>query len=86
MAGFFDKLNAERRASAEKGLVWVGDPELHAYFRGRHPRVTTIRRQSNAGSEAHAHGRAAGQNIVLHKGVDGGSTHRGRQLGSGERG
>ncbi len=83
MVGFYDKLTAERAANQERGLVWVGDPALEGYYRARHPRVRTIHRAVSAGSDAHAHGREAGRNIVLRKGVSGGGTGSGGLLGPG---
>lgn len=84
MAGFWEKLNAQKKTNHEQGLVWVGDPELHGYFRKRFPRIRTVSRSSGGYNEAHMHGREAGRNIVLHKGVGGGSgAGRGGQLGPG---
>lgn len=84
MAGFREKLRDEAKSSREVGLVWVGDPALDAYFRGRWPRVRSVSSQSTGASEARAEGRAAGRKLVLHKGVGQGAvTQRGRQLGSG---
>lgn len=82
LTGFTAKLRAERKGSAERGLVWVGDPALKGYVRQRYPRVSSM--ASSAGwhaSDAHAAGRAAGQNLQIHRGV----THHGaggRLLGS----
>ena len=84
MAGFRDKLESEKKASREAGLVWVGDPALDRYFRGRWPRVRTVYSRGSGATDAHAEGRAAGRNLVLHKGVGGAATDRGRQLGSGK--
>ncbi len=83
MAGFFEKLNAERANNKEKGLVWVGDPALHGFYRKRHPRIRTIHRAGSAGTDAHAHGREAGRNIVLRKGVNAGPSGGGGLLGPG---
>ncbi|MFO0650057.1 MAG: DUF2786 domain-containing protein [Polyangiales bacterium] len=83
MSGFFEKLNAERANNKEKGLVWVGDPALEGFYRGRHPRIRMTRRAGSAGSDAHAHGREAGKSIVLRKGVSGGPSGGGGLLGPG---
>jgi hypothetical protein len=72
MSGFHAKLNAERKAQAKEGLVWVGDAELRGYFRRRHPNVVTVRYGGTARNDAHAHGRAAGQKLVLHRPVTSG--------------
>lgn len=73
MTGFLEKLDAERAASREEGLVWVKDADLHAYHRKRFPHIQTIRHAGNRRTEAHAHGREAGRNIVLRKPVSSGS-------------
>lgn len=70
MVGFHDKLAAQARRSASQGLIWVGDPELQRYYRRRHPYVRHMRRSGAARTEAHAHGRAAGQRLVLHRPVE----------------
>jgi hypothetical protein len=69
MRGFRDKLVGERKDLAKsEGLVWVGDGNLDTFFHNRFPRVTTRRRYVRA-SSAHAAGREAGRNVVLHKPV-----------------
>ena len=50
------------------GLVWVGDSNLETFFRSRYPRIQTRRRYVRA-TGAHAAGREAGRNVVLHKPV-----------------
>jgi hypothetical protein len=65
--GFRDKLVGDRQTVArEEGLVWVGDGRLEDYFRKRHPRITRRRRHTRL-TGAHAAGREAGRNVVLHK-------------------
>jgi Protein of unknown function (DUF2786)/SprT-like family len=83
MAGFNEKLRTEQKANQEKGLVWVGDPELHSYYRKRFPRVSMVRSAGSGWSDAREHGREAGRNIVLHKGVQSGSSGGGGLLGPG---
>ncbi|MBL8603467.1 MAG: DUF2786 domain-containing protein [Myxococcales bacterium] len=85
MQGFREKLEAERRANEERGLVWVGDPALTAFYRSRHPRVVTVRRAGSGSDAARNAGRAEGKKLVLSKGVDGPSAGRGLTLGSGTR-
>lgn len=68
MRGFRDKLVGERKELAGVGLVWVGDGNLETFFRARYPRIQTRRRYVRATS-AHAAGREAGRNVVLHKPV-----------------
>ena len=43
MAGFRDKLAAQRTTDDARGLVWVGDADLTGYYRRRHPRVPESR-------------------------------------------
>ena len=69
MAGFLEKLNGQRRISQAEGLVWVGDSDLSAYYRKRHPRIAHVRHRGSARNEAHHHGREAGRRIVLHRPV-----------------
>jgi hypothetical protein len=69
MIGFRDKLAREKQATEEPALVYRGDGELGRFFKRRHPYVRHTRHLSRAGSDAYSHGRRAGQNIVLHRGV-----------------
>jgi hypothetical protein len=83
MRGFRDKLERERRASAEQGLVWVGDAGVSEYYHRRHPRVRTLRRSGRTRNAAFVHGRAAGEELVLHRPVTGGRGGGGGLLPSG---
>lgn len=83
MRGFRDKLERERKASAAQGLVWVGDEGVSAYYQRRHPRVHRVRRSGRARNAAFVHGQAAGQELVLHRPVEGGSSGGGGLLPSG---
>lgn len=80
MTGFLERLNAERARNKEVGLVWVRDADLSDYYHRRHPRIAHVRHQGGQRTEAHAHGRAAGRNIVLHKPVNGKAVSAGRLL------
>ncbi|WP_437735225.1 SprT-like domain-containing protein [Sorangium sp. So ce1335] len=80
MLGFLEKLNTERKASAEQGLVWVRDADLDSYYRTRHPRVQHLRHAGNQRTAAHAHGREAGRKIVLHRPMEGATGQRGLLL------
>lgn len=73
MAGFDDKLSAQREVTRSEGLVWVKDADLGSFYRQRHPRIQNVRYTGNTRTEAHQEGRAAGRRIVLHKPVEGGS-------------
>lgn len=72
MVGFLDKLRRQKREAQEQGLVWVGDADLKGYYRRRHPHIQHTRHAGNRRTEAHAHGRAAGRRIVLHRPVGAG--------------
>lgn len=82
IAGFREKLAAERRRHRQEGLIWVGDTDLERYFRRRHPRVRSVRRRGAERNEAHAHGRAAGRNVVLQRPIHSGPTPGRRYLPS----
>jgi len=85
ISGFHVKLESERAGHAERGLIWVGDPELAAHYRRRYPRITTARGGGSGSREAREHGREAGRKIVLSRGVEGGGGGSGprRMLGDG---
>lgn len=83
MSGFHDKLNRQKQRHAEEGLVWLGDPALHAYFKQRHPRARWTRSTSSQGDPAHAAGREAGSRIVLHNAMNAHALSRGHLLGPG---
>lgn len=74
MAGFREKLEAERKKSRAAGLVWRGDGELHGFFRGRHPHIRTTRHVTHSGTEAYARGREAGKRLIVHRGVKAGAS------------
>lgn len=80
MEGFRERLRSEKRKNEERGLVWVGDAGLSHYYRARHPHVRSVRLRGQGHSDARAHGRAAGRNIVLRRGLDGATESRGRAL------
>ncbi len=86
MAGFRDKLEQQKRENTERGLVWVGDAELGGYFKKRHPHVRWTHHYGSRRTEAYAHGREAGRRIVLHRGVQQGSSGRERLLPPASRG
>ncbi len=81
MEGFRERLNEEKRQSEQRGMVWIGDADLTSYHRARHPYIRNVRLQGHRSSEARSQGRAAGRNIVLHRGVPAGTGGRaGRAL------
>lgn len=69
MRGFRTKLEAEARAARAEGLVWVGDADLQRYYRTRHPYTRTTHVRPTSQGSAYRAGHAAGQKIVLHRGV-----------------
>jgi hypothetical protein len=77
--GFRDKLVGERRELKGQGLVWVGDGNLDDFFHARYPRVTRRRRYVRQ-SGAHAAGREAGRQVVLHRPVSSSGTGGGTRL------
>jgi hypothetical protein len=85
MAGFRDKLEAERSRSRKEGLVWRGDGALHSFFRQRHPHIRMTRHATHAGTEAYAHGREAGRSLVVHRGVRAGASSSAPALLPGKR-
>jgi hypothetical protein len=79
--GFGEKLRAERVELKGTGLVWRGDAGLDRYYCGRNPRITT-RSRSIRLDGAHAAGREAGRNVVLHRPVEHGGSGTVRLLSS----
>lgn len=69
--GFHERLRAEREAlaSTSRELVWVGDPDLDAFYRARNPRVRTTRARSRHHPDAHSAGRAVGRELTIKPGV-----------------
>lgn len=74
MAGFYAKLKEEQRKQKQEGLVWVGDADLHDFYRRRHPRVHTARFAGSGPSHARELGREAGRSLVLHRPVGQGAS------------
>jgi hypothetical protein len=69
MSGFRDRLERDRKKNGAEGLVWKGDGDLQVFFRRRHPHIRYSRHAAHTGSEAYARGRAAGRELVLHRGI-----------------
>jgi hypothetical protein len=80
MSGFAEKLAGQARAHRAEGLVWVKDADLDGYFRARHPRIRGARGASIALNDAFRQGQRAGQEIVLHRGIEAGVEQRGLRL------
>jgi predicted SprT family Zn-dependent metalloprotease len=71
MEGFREKLEREGKRHEQQGLVWVGDADLTAYYRRRHPYIRHTRTAGERRTAAHGHGRDAGRRLVLHRGMPG---------------
>jgi hypothetical protein len=69
MDGFREKLDSETKQHHEQGLVWVGDADLTAYFRKRHPHIRHTRTAGQTRNAAHGAGKSAGRRLVLHRGM-----------------
>lgn len=69
LMGFTEKLKTERTANAGRGLVWVGDPELKAWFHQRHPTTRSLYGGGVRRGAAHEAGVEAGRELRLHRGV-----------------
>lgn len=69
MSGFRDKLARERKAERGQGLVWIGDPLLGQYFRRRHPYIRSVSGRGVRRDDAFSAGQAAGERLVLRRGV-----------------
>ncbi len=67
--GFSEKLSEKRVEEREQGLIWVGDADLDEFFSKRYPRTQTVYSGGGRLSEAYAHGKAAGRDIVLSRPV-----------------
>jgi predicted SprT family Zn-dependent metalloprotease len=85
MSGFKETLERQQVQNESEALVWVGDADLHRFYRRRHPHVRTTYYSASPPSTANADGRAAGRRIVLHKPVTA-SSGGGRLLGPGSSG
>jgi hypothetical protein len=80
MSGFAEKLRTQKEKHKAEGLVWLKDADLSSYLRARHPHIRHVRHTGAQRNEAFSQGRKAGQNIVLHRGVHGAATNRGKLL------
>ncbi|HEY5961895.1 MAG TPA: SprT-like domain-containing protein [Polyangiaceae bacterium] len=65
LTGVRDKLVSDKRRSEREGLVWVGDSELSAYFKSRHPHIRWIRGEAKLRPDAWGKGRDAGRSLEL---------------------
>jgi len=75
MEGFREKLETEGQKHRAAGLVWVGDADLEAYYRKRHPHIRHTRTFGHERTDAHVAGRSAGRRLVLHRGISTSTSH-----------
>ncbi|MBI2375166.1 MAG: DUF2786 domain-containing protein [Deltaproteobacteria bacterium] len=78
--GFSEKLGDRQKAERKEGLIWIGDPNLDDYYHRRYPRVRTVTTGGARLTEAYAHGKAAGREIVISKPVGASQPARGFAL------
>ena len=69
LMGFSQKLQAERQVHAGRGLIWLGDPALGGYVKGRYRHLRTMSSAGVRRSEAHQAGVNAGQRLRIHQGI-----------------
>jgi len=70
LAGFEDKLSAERVRAQAEGLVWVGGKAEREYLHRRYPHRTSTRSSVVTHREGFAEGKEAGRGIVLSRPVE----------------
>jgi predicted SprT family Zn-dependent metalloprotease len=83
MLGFRDKLKAQEKVNEEQGLIWLKDAQLDDYFGRRFPKIRKVSYRGGPVSDAFGHGRAAGQNIDLHRPMNSQREHNPRLLTTG---
>lgn len=86
MAGFAETLRVQGSANREEGLVWVGDRDLRGYLRRRYPYIRRTRYAGPRRTAAWSDGRAAGREIVVHRGIHEGPAGGARPLLPAHRG
>ena len=69
LQGFSQKLEAERKVNAGRGLVWLGDPALGGYLKDRYRHLRTMSSTGVRQSEAHQAGVSAGRELRIHQGI-----------------
>ncbi len=67
LEGLSAKLAAERDHNQERGLVWVGDPGLGAYFGERHPRIGRLSSGGVHMTGAFEEGERRGRELTIRK-------------------
>jgi hypothetical protein len=71
LAGVFtgvrEQLKKDQKQREKVGLVWVGDAELDAFFKRRHPHIRWLHGQSRPRPDAWGKGRDAGRSLDLRR-------------------
>ncbi len=68
--GFGEKLEAQTKRLAEtEALIWLGDPELEAFYKKRNPRVRTQTVKNQLQVEAHSDGQKVGKQLNVNPGL-----------------
>ncbi|HSC85743.1 MAG TPA: SprT-like domain-containing protein [Polyangiaceae bacterium] len=86
MSGFREKLSREGKQAQSEGLVWRGDAALTGYAKSRHPYQRSVSSSGRVHSAAFSAGREAGQALVLHRGLNAGSSGSAPRLLGGRTG
>ena len=70
LKGFKEKLQLDRTDCQERGLIWMGDPELNNYYKQLHPKIKLVSgRGHNLYEEATNDGYSKGKSLNLHLGI-----------------
>jgi len=80
MSGFAQKLSVQARAHKADGLVWTPHEKLSAYTRKRHPYLRTVSHAGQRRGSAFEQGEQAGRSVLLHRGINRGSSGEVRLL------
>lgn len=80
LLGFQNRLRSERYVNAERGLVWVKDPQLNTFFERRYPKTRTLHGASIRRTSALEQGKVAGEQLTLRRGVHDGPSGRAPKL------
>jgi len=68
--GFREKLQQDRNSSKERGLIWLGDPQLNNYYHQLHPKtVSTTSSGLRVYEGVKNDGVSEGKNLKLHLGL-----------------
>lgn len=71
LTGYASQLSKGEVQHKQQGLVWVGDKQVQALFKQRHPRTTTTSVTARRDTAIRRHGLAAGQQLRIARPVHG---------------